>query len=193
MSNSNASGAKLEEEMVLISDDGEDCGRQAHEEDSREALGKDSDGICSDIDSSFEGESVKFRINRKDGAQVTLGRTRTKGRTPCFVYVVAAFSIIGGFLFGYDTGVIAGAILELDKDFALDSTRKELVVSVTLAAAAVGALVGGPTNERFGRKKVGGLGSVLTAPAVASNPPYCTMVVGIWPITFSAQKLPPLP
>ena len=140
--------------MVLIAEDGENCIHYAHEEDSREALGKDSDGIYSDTESSIEGESVKFTV-REDGVRVTLGSIKKKERTPCFVYVVAFFSIIGGFLFGYDTGVIAGAILELDKDFALDSTRKELVVSVTVAAAAVGALVGGPTNDRFGRKRVG--------------------------------------
>ena len=73
-------------------------------------------------------------------------------RTPLFVYVISFFSIIGGFLFGYDTGVIAGALLELEKDFRLDATKKELVVSVTVVAAAIGALCGGPSNEKLGRK-----------------------------------------
>lgn len=73
-------------------------------------------------------------------------------RTPLFVYLVSFFSIIGGFLFGYDTGVIAGALLELEKDFRLDATKKELVVSVTIVAAALGALCGGPANEKLGRK-----------------------------------------
>lgn len=73
-------------------------------------------------------------------------------RTPLFVYVISFFSIIGGFLFGYDTGVIAGALLELEKDFKLDATKKELVVSVTVVAAALGALCGGPSNEKIGRK-----------------------------------------
>ena len=67
----------------------------------------------------------------------------SKARTPLFVYVISFFSIIGGFLFGYDTGVIAGALLELEKDFRLDATKKELVVSVTVVAAAIGALCGG--------------------------------------------------
>ena len=75
-----------------------------------------------------------------------------KSRTPPFVYVISFFSIIGGFLFGYDTGVIAGALLELEKDFRLDATKKELVVSMTVVAAAVGALCGAPSNEKLGRK-----------------------------------------
>lgn len=79
-------------------------------------------------------------------------RTSRRARTPLFVYVISFFSIIGGFLFGYDTGVIAGALLELEKDFRLDATKKELVVSVTVVAAALGALCGGPSNEKLGRK-----------------------------------------
>ena len=59
------------------------------------------------------------------------------------------FSIIGGFLFGYDMGVIAGALLELEKDFNLDVMKKELVVSVTVVTAALGALCGGPSNEKI--------------------------------------------
>jgi SP family myo-inositol transporter-like MFS transporter 13 len=74
-------------------------------------------------------------------------------KTPAIVYVISFFSIIGGFLFGYDTGVIAGALLELDADFDLDATRKELVVSITVAAAALGALCGAVFNERLGRKR----------------------------------------
>ncbi len=85
----------------------------------------------------------------------------TKTRTPLFVYVITFFSIIGGFLFGYDTGVIAGALLELDKDFHLDATKKELVVSVTVAAAALGAIVGGPLNEKLGRKRTIMVASVV--------------------------------
>lgn len=79
-------------------------------------------------------------------------RHRSHSRTPLYVYVISFFSIIGGFLFGYDTGVVAGALLELEKDFLLDVTRKELIVSVTVVGAALGALCGGPFNEILGRK-----------------------------------------
>uniref|UniRef100_A0A1X7VMN2 Major facilitator superfamily (MFS) profile domain-containing protein n=1 Tax=Amphimedon queenslandica TaxID=400682 RepID=A0A1X7VMN2_AMPQE len=67
---------------------------------------------------------------------------------------VTIFSIIGGFVFGYDTSVISGALLILDKDYdyTLTSLQKELVVSVTIGAAALGAVLGGPSNEILGRR-----------------------------------------
>ena len=83
--------------------------------------------------------------------------------TPLFVYVISFFSIIGGFLFGYDTGVIAGALLELEKDFTLDVTKKELIVSVTVVGAALGALCGGPVNEKLGRKPTIMIASIIFA------------------------------
>lgn len=75
-------------------------------------------------------------------------------RLTCYLTTVASFSIIGGFLFGYDTGVISGALLVLDKDYdyRLTAIQKELLVSITIGAAALGAVIGGPINEWFGRK-----------------------------------------
>lgn len=43
------------------------------------------------------------------------------------------FAAIGGFLFGYDTGVISSALLLLEKEFSLTDGMKEIVVSVALA------------------------------------------------------------
>ncbi|CAI8617325.1 unnamed protein product [Vicia faba] len=68
-----------------------------------------------------------------------------------------AFSAgIGGLLFGYDTGVISGALLYIRDDFK-DVDRKtwlqEAIVSTALAGAIIGAAVGGWINDRFGRKK----------------------------------------
>lgn len=73
---------------------------------------------------------------------------------PTYLLVVVGFSTIGGFLFGYDTGVISGALLALDEDFKyeLSALQKELIVAITIAAAAIGALTGGLTNEYLGRK-----------------------------------------
>lgn len=106
-------------------------------------IGRDREQLDTDTDlDSPNIPSTKF--HRHDASK--------SSRTPIFVYVISFFSIIGGFLFGYDTGVIAGALLELEKDFRLDATKKELVVSVTIVAAALGALCGGPFNEKLGRK-----------------------------------------
>jgi SP family galactose:H+ symporter-like MFS transporter len=71
-----------------------------------------------------------------------------------FVYVAAAISALAGLLFGYDTGVISGAILFIKKDFALSATVEEIVVSAVLVGAVVGAAIGGRLADRFGRRKL---------------------------------------
>ncbi|XP_058756304.1 probable inositol transporter 2 [Vicia villosa] len=67
-----------------------------------------------------------------------------------------AFSAgIGGLLFGYDTGVISGALLYIRDDFkAVDRKTwlQEAIVSTAIAGAILGAAVGGWLNDRFGRK-----------------------------------------
>jgi len=71
-----------------------------------------------------------------------------------FVYIAAAISALGGMLFGYDTGVISGAILFISKDFSLTSLQVELVVSCVLVGALLGTIAGGVLADRFGRRRV---------------------------------------
>ncbi|XP_027332964.1 probable inositol transporter 2 [Abrus precatorius] len=67
-----------------------------------------------------------------------------------------AFSAgIGGLLFGYDTGVISGALLYIRDEFkAVDQKTwlQEAIVSTAIAGAIIGASVGGWINDRFGRR-----------------------------------------
>ena len=83
-----------------------------------------------------------------------LDQLQSKAKTPGFVYILTIFSGIGGFLFGYDTGVISGAMILLREDFVLNSVWQELIVSMTIGAAAIFAIVGGFLNDRLGRKPV---------------------------------------
>lgn len=68
-----------------------------------------------------------------------------------------AFSAgIGGLLFGYDTGVISGALLYIRDDFKSVDRKtilQETIVSMAVGGAIVGAAIGGWLNDRFGRKK----------------------------------------
>ncbi|CAL9043586.1 unnamed protein product [Musa banksii] len=67
-----------------------------------------------------------------------------------------AFSAgIGGLLFGYDTGVISGALLYIRDDFpSVDKKTwlQESIVSTAVAGAIIGAAIGGWMNDHFGRK-----------------------------------------
>jgi len=87
-----------------------------------------------------------------------------------FVYLATAISALGGMLFGYDIGVISGAILFIKKDFSLSAGAEEIVVSSVLLGSLVGAAVGGILADRFGRRKllmatafVFGLGALAAA------------------------------
>lgn len=80
------------------------------------------------------------------------GAGSTESPTRGFVYRAAALAAVGGLLFGYDTGVISGALLFLRKAFHLSHTAQEVVVSVVLLGALVGALAAGRLTDRFGRR-----------------------------------------
>jgi SP family galactose:H+ symporter-like MFS transporter len=69
-----------------------------------------------------------------------------------FVYTTTAIAALSGLLFGYDTGVISGAILFIKKDFSLSSTGQEIVVGSVLVGAVLGASIGGEMADRFGRR-----------------------------------------
>ena len=80
--------------------------------------------------------------------------TSTQANTNLFVYIAAAISALGGMLFGYDTGVISGAILFIQQDFALSPALIEVVVSSVVLGAMLGAFAGGALTDRFGRRIV---------------------------------------
>jgi len=67
---------------------------------------------------------------------------------------VAAVAAIGGFLFGYDTGVIGGAMLFMKQDLGLHSHgMQQLTVAILLLGAMAGALVAGWTADRISRRR----------------------------------------
>ncbi|CAM9498923.1 unnamed protein product [Phaeothamnion confervicola] len=75
-------------------------------------------------------------------------------RASVFVIFLTLVAAVGGFLFGYDTGVISGAMLKIREEFGLSEWEQEVVVSVTVAGAIAGSVFGGPANQRFGRRPV---------------------------------------
>lgn len=77
-----------------------------------------------------------------------------KKRTGTLLYLTAGIAALAGLLFGYDTGVISGAILFIKDQFQLSSGAIQGVVSAVLFGAMFGAAVSGALADRFGRKKV---------------------------------------
>jgi MFS transporter, SP family, galactose:H+ symporter len=67
----------------------------------------------------------------------------------------------GSFLFGFDTGIISGALLFIKQDFSLNSFEQGSIVSVLLLGAAVGALSSGRASDRYGRKATLGVLAII--------------------------------
>ncbi len=67
---------------------------------------------------------------------------------------IAATAALGGLLFGYDTGVISGALLFLRSAFHLSPLMLGVVTSIALGGAALGAALAGRLADRFGRRPI---------------------------------------
>ena len=71
-----------------------------------------------------------------------------------YFYLIAAVAALGGLLFGYDTGVISGALLFIRQVMSLSPTMQGVVVAIALAGAAIGAATAGYLSDRNGRRLV---------------------------------------
>ncbi|MCK5704101.1 MAG: sugar porter family MFS transporter [Cyclobacteriaceae bacterium] len=88
------------------------------------------------------------------------------------VIVIAAIASTGGLLFGFDTGVISGALPFLKESWDLTTGQQEIITTAVLVGAVIGALGSGRITDIVGRKKVilvtsiiFALGSILTGAA----------------------------
>ena len=108
-----------------------------------------------------------------------IGLTNRDPIFPCkipFIHTLTFFTIVSGFLFGYDTGVISGALILLNAEFNLTSNWQSAIVSVTMFFAAIFSLFGGIINQRFGRR----LTTIFST---------LTFILGTVFITFSRNKV----
>lgn len=71
-----------------------------------------------------------------------------------FVYIIAAIAALNGLLFGFDIGVISGALLYVNETFTLTPFLEGVVTSSMLIGAMIGAATGGQLSDRFGRRRV---------------------------------------
>ncbi len=75
------------------------------------------------------------------------------GEVTPFLVLIAGISAIGGLLYGYDTGIISGALLQITDDFGIESRWESVIAASILAGAVLGALLCSFLSEKFGRKK----------------------------------------
>ncbi|GAB3229460.1 sugar porter family MFS transporter [Kineococcus gypseus] len=84
-------------------------------------------------------------------------------RTTTKVVLISVVAAIGGFLFGFDTAVVNGAVDAVAGQFGLSGFLEGFAVSCALLGAAVGAWFAGRLADRFGRKAVMVIGGLLFA------------------------------
>lgn len=81
-------------------------------------------------------------MNEKENPQATL-----------LINVIAGISAAGGLLFGYDTGIISAALLQITPQFHLDIGGQQIVTSAIIAGALVGCMGAAPLSDRCGRRR----------------------------------------
>ncbi|WP_394255721.1 sugar porter family MFS transporter [Pseudoclavibacter helvolus] len=94
------------------------------------------------------------------------------------ISIVACF---GGLLFGYDTGVINGALRPMAAEIGLDAFTEGVVTSSLVFAAAFGALFGGRISDAIGRRRTIIILAVLFflgTVVVVASPNFALLVVG---------------
>jgi sugar porter (SP) family MFS transporter len=90
-----------------------------------------------------------------------------------FLVPTCVVTMLGGFLFGYDTGIISGAIEPLTAKFALSSFMKGWVSGCVLVGCAAGVLLVGLISDRFGRRLAMFLAAIMfLASAVGTTFPH---------------------
>jgi SP family galactose:H+ symporter-like MFS transporter len=78
------------------------------------------------------------------------------GQNKLFIIAISSVAAIGGFLFGFDTGVISGTLVFLQdaKGWALTDSQLGGVTTAVLLGAVFGCLISGKITDIFGRKKI---------------------------------------
>src|SRR4051794_41650630 len=88
---------------------------------------------------------------------------------------------MGGFLFGYDSSVINGAVEAIRDRYGIGSAALAQVVAIALIGSAIGAAVAGRIADRIGRIRVMQIAAVLfTISAVGSALPFALWDLAVW-------------
>ncbi|MFJ8008001.1 sugar porter family MFS transporter [Streptomyces fagopyri] len=99
------------------------------------------------------------------------------------VIFIAAAAAMGGFLFGYDSAVINGAVEAIRGRYDIGSAALAQVIAIALIGCAIGAATAGRIADRIGRIRCMQISAVLfTVSAVGSALPFALWDLALWRI-----------
>ncbi|GGS69289.1 sugar porter family MFS transporter [Nonomuraea spiralis] len=97
------------------------------------------------------------------------------------VVFITAAAAIGGFLFGYDSSVINGAVTGIQRHFRVGAVEIGFVVAIALLGSALGAWVGGGLADRWGRTRSMKVAAVLfTVSSIGQMLPFAIWDLAVW-------------
>ncbi len=93
-----------------------------------------------------------------------------------YVWLVGFTAALGGFLFGYDTGIIGGAMPALEKHFSMDAAQLGFSVASVFMGSILGAFCGGLLSDLLGRRRA----LIFTGVAFAASALMTGFAATIW-------------
>src|SRR5437868_4301814 len=73
-------------------------------------------------------------------------------RQQWYILFMLTLTSLGGMLYGFDVGIISGAILFMQRDIALSATQLSMIVAAVLGGGSIATLVSGWLADRYGRR-----------------------------------------
>ncbi|WP_188187222.1 sugar porter family MFS transporter [Nonomuraea sp. SYSU D8015] len=97
------------------------------------------------------------------------------------VVFITAAAAIGGFLFGYDSSVINGAVVGIQRHFQVGPVEIGFVVAIALLGSALGAWAGGGLADRWGRTRSMQVAALLfTVSSIGQMLPFAIWDLAVW-------------
>ena len=103
-----------------------------------------------------------------------------KTRQTKYIGAIVATTSLGSLLWGYHTSIVAGAMLLIDDHYDLSILWHEVIVSIFVGGATIGAAVAGWLSDKFGRWKMMmctavlyGVGAIIMATSFSK---FCLVV-----------------
>ncbi|MBP1233380.1 SP family sugar:H+ symporter-like MFS transporter [Arthrobacter sp. PvP102] len=111
-----------------------------------------------------------------------MSTSSTEGRpgVPRKVIGLAIAGAVGGFLFGFDSSVVNGAVDAIKDEFALSEAVTGFAVAVALLGCAAGAFLAGKVADKYGRIPAMKLGAILFLVSAAGT----GFAFGVWDLIF---------